>query len=157
MGRKLFLTFFYTGLSPVAPGTVGTLAGAAAAFLILSYLPQSTLFLLTILLSIIAVKEINKYEEETKIHDSSQIVIDEVAGIWLAFSLSSSTYTQMILSIVFFRIFDIWKPSIIGKVDEKVPGGLGVMGDDLLAGMFAGICSAGTWQIINRYILPYIQ
>jgi len=151
MGRKLFLTFFYTGLSPVAPGTVGTLAGAAAAFLILSYFPQSTLFLLTILLSIIAVKEINKYEEETKTHDSSQIVIDEVAGIWLAFSLSSSTYAQMILSILFFRIFDIWKPSIIGRVDEKVPGGLGVMGDDLLAGVFAGLCSAMVWQSIRVF------
>ncbi len=151
MGRKLFLTFFYTGLSPVAPGTVGTLAGAAAAFLILSYLPQSTLFLLTILLSIIAVREINKYEEETKTHDSSQIVIDEVAGIWLAFSLSSSTYAQMILSILFFRIFDIWKPSIIGRVDEKVPGGLGVMGDDLLAGVFAGLCSAMVWQSIRVF------
>ncbi len=151
MGRKLFLTFFYTGLSPVAPGTVGTLAGAAVAFLILSYLPQSTLFLLTILLSIIAVKEINKYEEETKTHDSSQIVIDEVAGIWLAFSLSSSTYAQMILSILFFRIFDIWKPSIIGRVDEKVPGGLGVMGDDLLAGVFAGLCSAMVWQSIRVF------
>ncbi len=153
MGRRLFLTFFYTGLSPIAPGTVGTIAGAAVAFLILLYLPQSTLFLLTILLSIIAVKEINRYEEETKTHDSSQIVIDEVAGIWLAFSLSASTYTQMILSILFFRLFDIWKPSIIGRVDEKVPGGLGVMGDDLLAGVFAGLCSAASWQIISVYIL----
>ena len=44
-----------------------------------------------------------------------------------------------VLSFVLFRIFDIWKPSIIGKVDREVKGGLGVMGDDLLAGFFAGL------------------
>ena len=149
--RKAFLTFFYTGLSPYAPGTVGTIAGAITAFLILQYLPLSTLFLLTILITIIAVKEINLYEKETSTHDPKEIVIDEVAGIWLAFILSSATITQMILSVVFFRIFDIWKPSVIGRIDKNVKGGLGVMGDDLLAGIFAGICSAGVWQLINQY------
>ncbi len=151
--RKAFLTFFYTGLSPYAPGTVGTIAGAIAAFLILQYLPLSTLFLLTILITIIAVKEINLYEKETSTHDPREIVIDEVAGIWFAFVLSSATITQMILSVVFFRIFDIWKPSVIGRIDKNVKGGLGVMGDDLLAGMFAGICSAGVWQLIDKYHL----
>jgi len=151
--RKAFLTFFYTGLSPYAPGTVGTIAGAVVAFLILQHLPLSTLFLLTILITIIAVKEINLYEKETSTHDPREIVIDEVAGIWFAFVLSSATITQMILSVVFFRIFDIWKPSVIGRIDKNVKGGLGVMGDDLLAGMFAGICSAGVWQLIDKYHL----
>ena len=151
--RKAFLTFFYTGLSPYAPGTVGTIAGAVVAFLILQYLPLSTLFLLTILITIIAVKEINLYEKETSTHDPKEIVIDEVAGIWFAFVLSSATIAQMILSVVFFRIFDIWKPSVIGRIDKNVKGGLGVMGDDLLAGMFAGICSAGVWQLIDKYHL----
>ncbi len=151
--RKLFLTFFYTGLFPKAPGTVGTIAGALAAFLILKFLPVSTLFLLTILISIIAIKEIDKYEKENNTHDESFIVIDEVAGIWLAFSLSSATITQMVLSIIYFRIFDIWKPSIIGRVDREVKGGIGVMGDDLLAGIFAGICSAGTYQILGYFNL----
>ncbi len=148
--RRVFLTFFYTGLSPKAPGTVGTIAGALVAYLILQFFPVSTLFLLTILISIIAVKEINKYEEETNSHDSSEIVIDEVAGVWFALVLSSATLTQFILSVIYFRIFDIWKPSVIGRIDRNVKGGLGVMGDDLLAGMFAGICSAGTWQLINQ-------
>jgi len=117
----------------------------------LQYLPLPTLFLLTILITIIAVKEINLYEKETSTHDPKEIVIDEVAGIWFAFVLSSATITQMILSVVFFRIFDIWKPSVIGRIDKNVKGGLGVMGDDLLAGIFAGICSAGVWQLINQY------
>ena len=151
--RKLFLTFFYTGLSPYAPGTVGTIAGAIVAFFMLQYLPISTLFLLMILITVIAIREINIYEKETSAHDPKEIVIDEVAGIWFAFVLSSATVTQMILSVIFFRIFDIWKPSIIGRIDKNVKGGWGVMGDDLLAGMFAGICSAGVWQLIEKYHL----
>ncbi len=50
-----------------------------------------------------------------------------------------NTTLGIVLSFIFFRTFDIWKPSIIGKVDKNIKGGLGVMGDDLLAGFFAGI------------------
>ncbi len=150
--QKIFLTFFYSGLSPFAPGTVGTLAGAIVGVLLLSILPQSTLFLLSILITVIAIKEIDKYEKITKTHDSKEIVIDEVAGIWIALSLSGGTILQIVLSIIFFRIFDILKPSYIGKIDRDVKGGLGVMGDDLLAGVIAGICSAGVFQLIGYFI-----
>ena len=147
--RKLFLTFFYTGLLPKAPGTYGTIAGALVALPILFYFPPTTLFLATILLTLIAINEINKEEIQSGIHDASEIVIDEVAGIWLALSMSGATWIQIILSIIFFRLFDIWKPSVIGRIDHDVKGGLGVMGDDLLAGVFAAICSAGTYQILQ--------
>ena len=58
-----------------------------------------------------------------------------------------------VLAFVFFRIFDIWKPSIIGKIDRDVKGGLGVMGDDVIAGIAAGIASAGVYQLIEKFIL----
>lgn len=151
--QKLFLTFFYLGLIPKAPGTFGTFGGAIAGWVILYYFSLQTLFLATILITLIAIKQINLYEKKTNSHDDKSIVIDEVAGIWLAFVLSSGTIFQMILSVVFFRIFDIWKPSFIGKIDRNVKGGLGVMGDDLLAGIIAGICSAGVWEFIARYDL----
>jgi phosphatidylglycerophosphatase A len=140
--RELFLTFFYSGLLPKAPGTYGTIAGAIVGVGILAIAPVSTLLLLTILLTIIAIKEIDKEERESGIHDASKIVIDEVAGIWLAFTLSSETWLQIILSVLFFRLYDIWKPSIIGKIDRDVDGGLGVMGDDIIAGIFAGLSSS---------------
>jgi len=146
--RKLFLTFFYTGLLPKAPGTWGTIAGAIAALPILYYFPPTTLFLATILLSLIAVNEINKEEAQSGLHDASEIVIDEVAGIWLALSMSGATWLQIVFSVLYFRLFDIWKPSVIGRIDREVEGGLGVMGDDLLAGVFAAICSAGTYQVL---------
>jgi len=144
--RQLFLTFFYSGLLPKAPGTWGTIAGAAVGVLILKYLGLQTLFLAMILITIIAINEINKEEKLSGDHDQSWIVIDEVAGIWLAMSMSGATMIQIILSVIFFRVFDIWKPSVIGRIDREVKGGLGVMGDDLLAGVFAGIASAGVYQ-----------
>ena len=140
--RKLFLTFFYSGLLPKAPGTFGTFAGAIVGIGILAIAPVTTLLLLTILLTFISINEINKEEKESGIHDASSIVIDEVAGIWLAFTISSGSWIQIILSIAFFRLYDIWKPSIIGRIDRDVKGGLGVMGDDIVAGIFAGLSSA---------------
>ncbi len=145
--RKLFLTFFYTGLSPYAPGTIGSIAGAIVGYIILLYLPISTLFLLAILITIFSIKEIDIYEKENNAHDPKEIVIDEVVGVWIAFSLSSATLLQMILSLIFFRIYDIWKPSIIGKIDKNYNGGIGVMGDDIIAGILAGISSALFYQI----------
>ncbi len=148
--QKLFLTFFYSGLSPYAPGTAGSILAGIVGFIILQFFHTDTLFLLTILITLIAITEIDKYETKTGSHDDKSIVIDEVAGLWLAFILSSATITQMVLSFVFFRIFDIWKPSFIGKIDRDVKGGLGVMGDDIVAGILAGICSAASWQMIGH-------
>jgi len=147
--QKLFLTFFYSGLPPYAPGTAGSILAGIVGFIILQYFHTDTLFLLTILITLIAIKEINKYEARTNSHDDKSIVIDEVVGLWLAFILSSNTLTQMLLSFIYFRIFDIWKPSLIGKIDKETKGGLGVMGDDILAGILAGICSAASWQFIG--------
>ena len=151
--RKLFLTFFYSGLLPKAPGTFGTFAGAIVGIGILAIAPVSTLLLMTILLTFVAIREIDKEEKESGIHDASSIVIDEVAGIWLAFTLSSGTWIQIVLSIAFFRLFDIWKPSIIGRIDKNVAGGLGVMGDDIVAGIFAGLSSAIVYGALLKFSL----
>ncbi len=149
--RKLFLTFFYSGLLPKMPGTWGSIFGAILGYIIIKYLGFQTLFLLTILITIVAIKEIDKYEKEVGVHDASEIVIDEVAGVWLAFCISGATFAQLILGLIFFRVFDIWKPSIIGRIDRDVKGGLGVMGDDLLAGVFAGICSGMLYMLWEKY------
>ncbi|MDR1285632.1 MAG: phosphatidylglycerophosphatase A [Campylobacteraceae bacterium] len=149
--QKLFLTFFYSGLFPKAPGTVGTIFGALAAWLLLKVLNVESIFLATVLISAIAIGVINKYEASSGKHDNQQIVIDEVVGVWLAICVSFSTgILQILLCVIFFRIFDIGKPSIIGRIDKNVKGGLGVVGDDLVAGLFAGIISAGIWQLVGR-------
>jgi phosphatidylglycerophosphatase A len=158
--QKLFLTFFYSGLFPKAPGTAGTILGALVGWAILKLLPISTLFLLTILISVVSIGVINIYEAATNSHDNSQIVIDEVVGVWLAICIcadflaptgSQVGMVQILICVVFFRLFDILKPSIIGRIDRDVKGGLGVVGDDLVAGFFAGIVSAALWNLIRQF------
>ncbi len=99
----------------------------------------NTLFLAAILIGLIAIAQIDKEEEESKIHDSSYIVIDELVGMWLAMAISGLSLAGVILSFIFFRIYDITKPSLIGKIDKEVNGGLGVVADDALAGVLAGL------------------
>jgi len=149
--RRFFLTFFYSGLSPWAPGTAGSILAGIIGVILLHYFGINTLFLLTILLSIVGVSEINKYEKQTGTHDDKSIVIDEVVGLWLAFIVSNATDNWVLIGLcfVYFRLFDIWKPSVIGRIDRDVKGGLGVMGDDLLAGLLAGICTSASWEVIQ--------
>ncbi len=150
--RKFFIYGLNSGLLPKAPGTWGSIVGGILGYIILLFLPQSTLFLLSILVTLIAVREINIYEKETKIHDDKRIVIDEIVGMWLAMSLAGGSILTTILSFLYFRIFDISKPSIIGKIDEKVDGGWGVMGDDIVAGIAAGISASATILLISKFI-----
>ncbi len=148
--RKLFLTVFYTGNSPIAPGTVGSLLALILGLGLLQYISDSNLFMLTILITVIAVKQINTYEKEMGVHDGKEIVIDELAGMWLALSICNINNENMIylapLAFIYFRLFDIWKPSIIGRIDKNVEGGWGVMGDDLVAGIAAGVAASATYQ-----------
>lgn len=136
--RELFLTLFNIGYIKKASGTWGSLFGLIVGIPILYFSP-STLFALAALCGIIAIKEIDIYENNLGIHDAKHIVIDELIGIWIAMSISGFGIVSIIFSFIFFRLYDIWKPSIIGKVDKHTKGGLGVVGDDVLAGFFAGI------------------
>lgn len=156
-----FITVGYSGLAPKAPGTVGSFISLILGVFILITLEAQTLLLSAILVSIIAIKSINKYEEKTGIHDDKRIVIDELAGMWFALSVAPAIsinfieisefqngfLIQSILSFVLFRYFDITKPSIIGRIDKNVSGGIGVMGDDIIAGFSAGILSSAIWQL----------
>ncbi len=112
----------------------------------ISIFSANTLFLAAILIGLIAIAQIDKEEEESKIHDSSYIVIDELVGMWLAMAISGLSLAGVILSFIFFRIYDITKPSLIGKIDKEVKGGLGVVADDALAGVLAGL---STLLVIN--------
>ena len=155
--RKFFLTVGFSGLSPKAPGTVGSFVSLIIGLFLLEFLHPSTLFLLALLITVIAIKQIDIYEKEVGIHDGKEIVIDELAGMWIALAIcginSSNVLFMAPIAFIFFRLFDIWKPSFIGKIDRDVKGGLGVMGDDVLAGIAAGIATAGVYQLIEKFIL----
>ncbi len=111
----------------------------------------NTLFLAAVLIGLIAIAQIDKEEEESKIHDSSYIVIDELVGMWLAMTISGLSLAGVILSFIFFRIYDITKPSLIGKIDKEVKGGLGVVADDALAGVLAGLSTLLVIHILGFF------
>ncbi|GAA7151480.1 phosphatidylglycerophosphatase A [Helicobacter pylori] len=136
--RACFLTLFFSGYSKKAPGTIGSLVALLLGLPILIF-SANTLFLVAVLIGLIAITQIDKEEEESKIHDSSYIVIDELVGMWLAMAISGLSLVGVVLSFIFFRIYDITKPSLIGKIDKEIKGGLGVVADDALAGVLAGL------------------
>ncbi|MGL2873271.1 phosphatidylglycerophosphatase A family protein [Helicobacter pylori] len=136
--RACFLTLFFSGYSKKAPGTIGSLVALLLGLPVLIF-SANTLFLGAIFVGLIAIAQIDKEEEETKRHDSSYIVIDELVGMWLAMAISGLSLAGVILSFIFFRVYDITKPSLIGRIDKEVKGGLGVVADDALAGVLAGL------------------
>jgi phosphatidylglycerophosphatase A len=150
--RKFFLTLGYSGLSPKAPGTVGSLVALILWIFLAKYFTISNLFLFTVLISLIAVKQIDIYEQQTQIHDDKSIVIDELSGMWITMAISTINQDYIIfttiMSFITFRLFDIYKPSIIGKIDRDVSGGAGVMGDDIVAGFFAGLSTIILLKIV---------
>ncbi|MEO1923082.1 MAG: phosphatidylglycerophosphatase A [Nautiliaceae bacterium] len=140
-----FLTGFYSGLLPKAPGTWGSAVGIIIAYIVIKFFPNpnQTILMLAALFFVMGYKMVEEYEKNGGIHDDKRIVIDEIAGVLITVGLlgdlKQDTEIKLLFAFLAFRLFDIWKPSIIGKIDQKAKGGLGVMGDDALAGIFGGI------------------
>ncbi|NHA56850.1 hypothetical protein BGL65_06315 [Helicobacter pylori] len=152
--RACFLTLFFSGYSKKAPGTIGSLVALLLGLPILIF-SANTLFLGAIFVGLIAIAQIDKEEEETKRHDSSYIVIDELVGMWLAMAISGLSLAGVVLSFIFFRIYDITKPSLIGKIDKEVKGGLGVVADDALAGVLAGLSALLVIHILGFFNIKF--
>lgn len=171
------LTVGYSGTSPKAPGTIGSAVSLLLGIAILTYFDTTTLFLGAILATVAGYKLVNDYEAAGGIHDNKHIVIDELAGMWIAMSIAGTVFmneTQtsysipleafsdyinhwilwlaMALSFATFRYFDIAKPSIIGRIDKNIKGGMGVMGDDVVAGVAAGILTAFIMKLLFIYL-----
>jgi phosphatidylglycerophosphatase A len=134
-----FLAFgFGSGLSPKAPGTAGTLV-ALLLWPFLAELPLTAYLLVVAVASIAGFYLCGKTARDLGVHDHPGIVWDEIAGFWLAMTAVPVTWYWMLAGFVLFRLFDIWKPWPISWLDKEVEGGVGIMVDDLLAGVFAWI------------------
>ncbi len=127
---------FGSGCAPVAPGTFGTLA-AAALYIPLSWL-SPPLYLLALGLVILAgIWLCGRTSKDLGVHDHGGIVWDEFAGYFVTMVAAPPGWQGMVLGFLLFRLFDIWKPWPIRWLDRNLEGGLGIMVDDLLAGIYA--------------------
>lgn len=134
-----FLAFgFGSGLSPKAPGTAGTLV-ALLLWPFLAELPLAAYLFVVAVASIGGFYLCGKTASDLGVHDHPGIVWDEIAGFWLTMTAVPVTWYWMLAGFVLFRLFDIWKPWPISWLDKEVEGGVGIMVDDLLAGVFAWI------------------
>ncbi len=129
------------GYAPVASGTVGSLVALPLVPWIAGIREGSLVagLALVVALAATSIWVAGRAEHEFGGKDHSRIVIDEVAGMATAALFTPATWTAAALVFVVFRIFDIVKPYPAGLIDRRGSGGFGVVGDDLVAGAYAGI------------------
>jgi phosphatidylglycerophosphatase A len=125
-----------SGCSPKAPGTFGTLMAVAL------YLPLSQLelvwYLVVLAVAVLAgIWICGRTSRDLGVHDHGGIVWDEFAGFWLTMVAAPTGWAWIVAGFLLFRLFDIWKPWPISWLDRRVHGGLGIMLDDLAAGLLA--------------------
>jgi phosphatidylglycerophosphatase A len=130
------------GCSPKAPGTMGTLV-AVGLYLPLALLPPAFYALVLAAVIGLGVWLCDRAARDLGVHDHPGIVWDEIAGYLLTMLGAPAGWLWIILGFVLFRLFDVWKPWPIGWLDRRVSGGLGIMLDDLVAGVFAALCLQG--------------
>jgi phosphatidylglycerophosphatase A len=131
-------TYFSIGRFPKAPGTVATLA-TIPLWYVLAQAGALTYMVVTFLLFPIGVIAAQAYEDRAQTHDSKEIVIDEVVGYLITMTWLPINWKSAALGFVVFRVLDIAKPPPIRQLDEKIPGGFGVMADDVVAGIIGSI------------------
>lgn len=135
-----FLAFgFGSGLAKKAPGTFGTLAAVPMYYFMVQYLIDWYLALMLMVI-IVGIWLCGKTAKDIGVHDHGGIVWDEIAGFLLTMYWVAFSWQNVLLGFVLFRFFDIVKPWPIGWLDRKVDGGLGIMLDDLVAGLMAAAC-----------------
>jgi phosphatidylglycerophosphatase A len=130
-------TWFGTGLLPVMPGTWGSLAALPCAWAIRSRWGVTGLAIAAAITFAVGAWAAGTIAKTSGVKDPGAIVIDEVAAQWLVLLAAPLDLLSYAAAFLLFRIFDIWKPWPVGLADRRVPGGLGVMLDDLLAAVYA--------------------
>ena len=145
----IIATWFGLGLIPKAPGTWGSLGAIPVAMALVYTLGLWPFVTVLLILTPIGFWATAKYEEQSGIHDNKQIVIDEVIGQWIAlfpvfyFYEPQINWVYIILAFALFRFFDITKPWPVSHFDKNVPGAMGVMMDDIVAGVIAACIIIG--------------
>ncbi len=143
--KEFFFTAFYAGYFPVAPGTAGTFVAMVlyiAENMILTDTPQSQLNVINLIIVLLliypSIKLGDAAEKFYKSKDPQQVVLDEVMGYWIGVLFIPFSFSAAMMAFVLFRIFDIIKPFPARRL-ESLKGGLGIMIDDYIAGIYTCI------------------
>ena len=146
---RLSLAYLAT-LGPIghlrpAPGTIGSVVGVVSGYMIARY-GAGILAAATLLVTIIGVFAADAYGQTTGRKDAPEVIIDELAGQWIALIILPLDLWWFAAAFVLFRFFDITKVGPVGMA-EQLSGGVGVMADDIVAGLLAALCLWGAGQI----------
>ena len=147
---SVLATWFGAGTLRPAPGTWGSLAAALLAWPILAWLGHWWLLAAALAVFALGVWASRLHAERLGQSDPGSIVIDEVAGQWIALLLACPAWHHLLIGFVAFRLFDIVKPWPVSWADRRLKGGFGIMADDVLAGLYAAACVAG-WRLIEGW------
>lgn len=150
--RMLLAFGFGSGLSPVMPGTMGTLVAVPLLWLLVQ-LPLAGYLVVLVASALLGIHLCGYSSERLGVHDHKGIVWDEFVGYWLTMVAVPWHWQTLLVGFVLFRFFDMVKPWPISVADRKVHGGFGIMFDDILA----GIAAAVVLQILlARGLLPVV-
>ncbi len=145
----LLATGFGAGYIPKAPGTAGAAEGCLL-FLLLSPLPAPLYYAATVLVTIVAIWSSGLAEKALGVKDPPQVVIDEIAGQLIALAAAPCQWPYVLAGFALFRLFDIVKPWPVNRINDGVPGGAGIVLDDVAAGLYAGIILQAARMMIER-------
>ncbi len=148
---EIVATGLYSGKLPKAPGTWGSLF-AFIPWFFMRDLPPATYLLVVILTFIVGFLTAGTAEKLFNMPDAGQIVIDEIVGMFIALFMAPNNPIAWLLGFVYFRIFDIVKPFPVSWFDQRIHGGIGIMMDDVIAGIYALICLQLTWMLAGFFL-----
>ena len=136
-------TWFGCGFIKLAPGTIGSIAAVPLAWVLAELGGILTLIIVTTVLFLIGIWAAHTYVLRVQDEDPPQVVIDEVVGQCLTLLVVPVDVIYYLIGFVLFRLFDIIKPWPVNWADKNIKGGLGIMLDDVLAGIYAGLALWG--------------
>ena len=138
---------FGSGLSPFAPGTMGTLVAIPFIFALKS-LGTFGFWMVLVLLFFLGISLCGRVSSKLGVHDHGGIVWDEMVGYWLAAAFVPLQWPWLLAAFLLFRFFDIFKPWPIRQIDKKVSGGFGIMVDDIVAALFTIVILAVVQNVL---------
>ena len=141
-------TGLYVGLIPIAPGTWGSLV-ALLPWLLLKDLPWPVYLVVLLGVFVIGFFAAGSAEKILDRADAGPIVIDEILGMFITLAFAPSHPLAWFLGFILFRLFDIWKPFPVSWFDQHIHGGIGIMMDDVMAGIYALISLQLIWLVVG--------